>query len=150
MPVAIAAVHPAQLHPPVCARQSAQLMALGEPPHRGGALNRRGAAGCSRAGDLQHTPLGHWLSCVQILVQVAEQIPRQQSGVPVAPAQSSEDVQERGHVAFIGLRHTPSVSRDGSTVDAEVQQISPLPVLQSASAEQPVGHWLSVVQIGVE
>jgi hypothetical protein len=138
--VAIEAEHPAQLQPPVCERQSAQVVALGEPAQRGGALKRRGAEGCSRAGDLQQTAFGHWLSWLQTLVQVAEQMPRQQSGVPVAPAQSSDEAHERGHTAFAGLRHTPSVASEGSTVDAEVQQISPLAVLQSASPEHPVGH----------
>ena len=89
--MAIEAEHPAQLQPPVCERHSSQVVALEAAGcTEGGALKRRGADGCSRAGDLQHTAFGHWLSCVQILVQVAEQMPRQHSGVlPVAPAQSN-------------------------------------------------------------
>lgn len=87
---------------------------------------------------------------MQTLVQVAEQIPRQQRGVAVDPAQSSDDVHERGHDVLPALMHTPSEPRAGSTLDAEVQQNSPAFVLQSASAEQPVGHWLDFVQIGVE
>jgi hypothetical protein len=87
---------------------------------------------------------------VQTFGQVAAQIPRQQSGALGAPEQSSDEVHVRGHVPFAGLMHTPSVESPGSTVDAEVQQISPSVVLQSESAEHPVGHRLSVVQIGDE
>jgi hypothetical protein len=126
------------------------VVADGVPAHVGGALNRRGADGSSRAGDLQQTSRGQSLFCVQNFKQLAAQIPPQQSGVLVSPVQSSDDEHVRGHVAFDGLRHTPSVESAGSTVEAEVQQISPLDVLQSESAEHPVGHSLGVVQIGVE
>jgi hypothetical protein len=120
------------------------------PAHLGGALNSRGADGSSRAGDLQHASRTQSLSCVQTLKQLAAQIPRQQRGVAVSPMQSSDDVHVRGHVAIAGSRHTPRVESAGSTVEAEVQQISPPAVLQSESAEHPVGHSLGVVQIGVE
>lgn len=125
------------------------MVADGVPLHLGGAVNRRGAGGSSRAGDLQQISRGHSLSCLQTVGQLAAQMPRQQSGVEEAPMQSSEDVHVRGHAVFDGLRHKPSVVSAGSTVDAEVQQISPSVVLQSESAEHPVGHSPGVVQIGV-
>jgi hypothetical protein len=143
------AVHPAQLQEELEARHASHVAAVGVPRHRGGAVNSRGAGGCSREGDLQQTWRGQSLFCVQTLGQLAAQIPPQQSGVFVAPMQSSDDVHERGHVAFDGLRHTPSVVSAGSTVDADVQQISPVNVLQSESAEHPLGHSFCAVQIGV-
>ncbi len=148
-PSAGSALHPGQPQAGLCKRQSWHVAADGVPVHLGGALNSRGAGGSSRAGDLQQISRGQSLSCVQTLRQLAEQIPRQQSGVEESPVQSSDDVHVRGHVVFDGLRHTPSVESAGSTVDAEVQQISPLLVLQSESAEHPVGHSLCAVQIGV-
>lgn len=55
VPCADEALHPAQPQEPVCVWQSAHVVAFGAPPHFGGALKRRGAEGCSRAGDLQQT-----------------------------------------------------------------------------------------------
>ena len=147
--VAGSALHPGQAQGAPCERQSWHVAADGVPAHLGGALNSRGAGGRSRAGDLQQIWRGQSLSSVQSFGQLAAQIPRQQSGVVGDPLQSSDDVHERGHVAFDGLRQTPSVDSAGSTVDAEVQQISPLVVLQSESAEHPLGHSPCVVQIGV-
>jgi hypothetical protein len=103
-------------------------------------VNSRGAGGWSRAGDLQQTWRGQSLSSEQSFVQVAAQIPRQQSGAFGAPEQSSEEVHVRGHVAFAGLMHTPRAVSPGSTVEAEVQQISPPLVSQSESALHPVGQ----------
>ncbi len=149
LPAAEEALHPAQAQDEPCERQSWHVAADGVPAHRGGAGNSRGAEGSSRAGDLQQISRGQSLFCVHTFTQLAAQTPRQQSGALEAPEQSSDEVQVRGHVALDGFMHTPSVESAGSMVDAEVQQISPLPVLQSASAEHPVGHWLCVVQIGV-
>lgn len=150
VPCPVEAPHPAQLHEPFCDRQSSHVVAFGVPVHFGGALNFRGAAGCNRAGDLQQTWWAQSLSSEQTFVQVAAQIPRQQMGVEVDPAQSSDEAHDRGHDVLPAAMHTPSVPREGSTSDAEVQQNSPAFVLQSESAEQPVGHSLALVQIGDE
>jgi hypothetical protein len=147
----VEALHPAQPpHEPVCVWQLSQVVAVGVPVHFGGALNIRGAEGCSLAGDLQQIWWAQSLSSVHSFVHVAAQIPRQQRGVVVDPAQSSDDAHDRGHDVLPAAMHTPRVAREGSTRDAEVQQNSPAFVLQSASAEHPVGHWLAAVQMGVE
>jgi hypothetical protein len=145
-PVWGSGLHPGQPQP----EQSWHVAADGVPAHRGGAVNSRGAEGASRAGDLQQISRGQSLFWVHTLVQLAAQIPRQQSGVEGAPMQSSDDSHVRGQVAFDGLRHTPRVESAGSTVDAEVQQISPSAVLQSESAEHPGEQSPGVVQMGVE
>jgi len=75
---------------------------------------------------------------------VAAQVPLQHS-MPSA-VQSDDVVQVLGHGSYWTLRHRPAVLRLGSTEPTEVQQISPLVVLQSLLWVQALGHWLAAVQ----
>jgi hypothetical protein len=89
------------------------------------------------------------LLCSQLLGQVAEQNPLQQMGEVLDPAQSRDVLHAFGHVVVVGFRQMPLGARSGSSLPAAVQQISPPAVLQSVSAEQPVGQSSACVQIGV-
>jgi hypothetical protein len=98
---------------------------------------------------LQQICPGQSLLWPQLLGQLAAQSPWQQIGVVAELLQSAEDVHCLGHAVIDGLRHTPCKARPGSRTAADVQQASPLAVLQSASVEHPVGHSLAAVQMEV-
>jgi hypothetical protein len=124
-------------------------VAVGVPVQVRVASKTTGAGGRSCEGALQQICPLQSLLLVQLLGQLAAQSPWQQIGVADDPAQSAEDAHCFGHAVIEGFRQTPVVARPGSSRAAEVQQASPLAVLQSASVEQPVGQSLAAVQMGV-
>jgi hypothetical protein len=127
----------------------AHVAAVGVPLQVRVASKTTGAGGRSCEGALQQICPLQSLLLVQVLGQFAAQRPLQQIGVPDDPAQSAEDEHCFGHAVIEGLRHTPVVARPGSSTAAEVQQASPLAVLQSESEEHPVGQSLAAVHMGV-
>jgi hypothetical protein len=75
----------------------------------------------------------------QVLAQVFEQTPSQQISLAVV-SQSVDWVQVFGQAAYAGLRQRPVALMCGSICGIEVQQTSPLAVLQSVLAAQAFGQ----------
>jgi hypothetical protein len=65
-------------------------------------------------------------------------------------AQSAEVVHAVGQGSYVGFKQTPLALKLGSTVFADVQQISPLVVSQSVLVPHAFGQRLAGVQNGVE
>jgi len=76
---------------------------------------------------------------LQVFAQVVEQTPSQQISF-WAVLQSVDCAQVFGQAAYAGLRQRPVAVMCGSTMGMEVQQTSPLPVLQSVLALQGFGQ----------
>ena len=108
-----------------------------------------GGGGSSCAGALQQICPVQSLLCWQLLGHVAAQNPPQQSGVVAVPLQSDDWVHALGHGAEVGFRQRPCALRLVSRAATDVQQISPLAVLQPVSEVHAVGQSLAPVQMGV-
>ncbi len=65
-------------------------------------------------------------------------------------AQSAEVVHAVGQGSYVGFKQTPLALRLGSTVFADVQQISPCVVSHSLLLPHALGQRLAAVQKGVE
>jgi hypothetical protein len=120
---------------------------MGVPAQWGPVVNRVVGSGRFTRADLQQIC---WLQSAlvwQVLAQVVLQTPLQQISL-LAVLQSLDCVQIRGQGSYVGLRQTPPALTCGSIWWMEVQQISPLAVLQSLLAPHDFGHCEGATQNG--
>jgi hypothetical protein len=96
---------------------------------------------------LQHSCALHCSLAVQLLAQLVEQIPSQQSS-PLAVSQSAELWQVLGQDMKSVFRQMPSAAIRSSVLPNVVQQVSPAPVSHSPLLEQVAGHWPAGTQMG--
>jgi hypothetical protein len=104
-----------------------------------------GAAGPRRLYVLQQICPVQSVFSLHDLGHVLAQTPLQQSWL--VEAQSCEVWQLLGHASKAGFKHTPGTLSEGSRVAADVQQISPVPVLHSELWLQPLGQRLAGMQM---
>jgi hypothetical protein len=126
-----------------------QLSYMGVPEQRG-TWNDLGATGSVPADrqQIRFCPLEQSLSCMQVLAQVAAQVPLQQIGVALVVAQSADEVHAVGHGVSEGVRQSPGAARFGSRACVVVQQASPLEALQPTSEKHEIGQSPGAVQMG--
>jgi hypothetical protein len=146
VPAPASAPQPGQLQP--LTWHCEQLVKFGVPEHDG-TWKRRGGAGSSCDGERQQIWPVQSLLCMQLFGQVAAQKPLQQRAAVALPAQSDDVEHVFGQGVDIGFKQRPLELRLGSSAPTDVQQISPLAVLQLVSPAHAVGQLLAAVQMGV-
>jgi hypothetical protein len=121
---------------------------MGVPEHVGDTRNSCGGGGSFTSVVWQQICPVQSSFDAHCLPQVFAHTPAQHS-CPVA-LQSADVVQDFGHGSYIGFKQRPATLSDGSTVFADVQQISPLPVLQSLLVMHPRGQRFAGTQMFCE